>query len=66
MNFYNEESPSHHISKKNNKISFMLGAGNIDNTSDYCVINFTSDNQNQQHKKNLLYRYILWFYSLIN
>jgi len=65
-----EHTPSLHISKINKKISFILGAGdietaqnieedkeninNIKNTNNNCVINFIFDNQDYQEKKAYL------------
>jgi hypothetical protein len=60
-----EQAPSLHISKKNKKISFILGAGDIEtaqnieedkenknNTNNNYVINFIFANQVYQKKKN--------------
>jgi len=68
FNLEEEQKPSLHISKKNKKISFILGAGdietaqnieevkekkyNIKNTNNNCVINFIFDNQDYQEKKS--------------
>jgi len=68
FNLEEEHTPSLHISKINKKISFILGAGDIDtaqnieedkenknnikNTNNNCVINFIFDNQDYQEKKS--------------
>ena len=68
----NIDIPSLHTSIRNRDISFVLGAGHIDaaveedlyileNSSDNCVINITSDNQTYQENKDLLYRDIIRF-----
>ena len=66
FNLEEEHTPSLHISKINKKISFILGAGDIDtaqnieedkenknnikNTNNNCVINFVFEKQNYQEK----------------
>ena len=68
FNLEEEHTPSLHISKINKKISFILGAGDIDtaqnieevkekkynikNTNNNCVINFIFDKQDYEEKKN--------------